>query len=962
MKVIQNLSIKQKLTLMLSAPVAGLLVLSLLGLGEKVATSTNAHTVGELGDLAVQISRFVHETQKERGATAIFLGSKGETFAAELGGQRENTDEQYGPLSEALAALDTSDFGASFTSLVESAQAAMGELEGKRTGISALEIPGSAAIGYYTQMNGTLLDMVALMSPLDKTGRFSASLGAYQSFLKSKERAGIERALVSKAFSSDAASVQALAKIKDLIKEQDTYLGEFQMLATEDHQDFLGATVQGTHLDAIAVFRDQLDQCEDRLQLASRMEGLLGYGGLIHNFKDYMLRGGEMYGDRVEAGLASFHELEGQYRELVSPEGSHSQHLQSLSGVLTEYRAAVTTAAEMRAAGSSVAEIDQAIKIDDGAALAAVEALTSTAGFGIDGGHAFDMYTKKIEQLKAVDDRLSADLLVETQQAVAAAQLGMVVYSVVSLGLLLVASWLALSITRGITGPADEIVTVLESFSEGDLTGRVELDSSDEIGRMAKALNASVAGVREALQADRVQWAVVGEQAAQAGRLASMMEDVPVNVICASPDARITYVNPAATSTLEEIREHLSTRPESLMDGSLGDFHSIFADKADLLANPANLPFEAQVEFGPETVDVLVSAIMTAGTYVGPMVTWQIVTEKLAQERQIKEAAEREAVAAEDLRTKVGSILEVVEAASQGDLTREVTVRGTDAIGQMGESFARFLSKLRESIGSIGESAQTLASAAEELTNTSQQMGSTADQTSTQAVAATTTADDVNSNVQTVAAGAEQMTASISEIASNAASAATIATQAVEATRTTNEAVGKLGESSVEIGNVIQVISSIAEQTNLLALNATIEAARAGEAGKGFAVVAHEVKQLAEQTAQATEDISAKVLGIQEDSQGAVASIAEISSVIDEINSISATIASAVEEQSATTSEISRSVQQAAMGTGEISQTITSVAEAATGTSTGATDTQRAADDLALMAESLQQLVDEFTY
>jgi len=258
----------------------------------------------------------------------------------------------------------------------------------------------------------------------------------------------------------------------------------------------------------------------------------------------------------------------------------------------------------------------------------------------------------------------------------------------------------------------------------------------------------------------------------------------------------------------------------------------------------------------------------------------------------------------------------------------------------------------------VAETAKALTGAAAGLASTSSQMSAGAEETSAQASTVSTAAEEVSSNVQTVATGIEELEASIKEIAKNASEAAKVATKAVEIAGTTNGTMNKLGASSAEIGKVIKVITSIAQQTNLLALNATIEAARAGEAGKGFAVVANEVKELAKETARATEEIGQKIEAIQTDTKGAVTAIGEISTVIGRINDIQTTIASAVEEQTATTNEISRNITEAAKGSSEIAKAVTGVAQAAKDTAEGATSTQRAAGELTELAAGLQRLVD----
>ena len=391
-------------------------------------------------------------------------------------------------------------------------------------------------------------------------------------------------------------------------------------------------------------------------------------------------------------------------------------------------------------------------------------------------------------------------------------------------------------------------------------------------------------------------------------RFAGMTNNSPINIMFADGDLKIQYMNPASTKTLRTLEKYLPVAVDKIIGQSVDIFHKNPSHQRGILGDPKNLPRTAHIGVGPETLDLLVSPIYDpAQNYLGSMVTWSVITEKLAAEKREKDLSEG----------------------------------------------------LKSTLNSVNQNAQALASASEELTAVSQQMSSNSEETAAQSNVVASAAEQVSKNVATVATSAEEMSASVKEIAKNANDAAKVATEAVTVASNTNKTVAKLGESSIEIGKVIKVITSIAQQTNLLALNATIEAARAGEAGKGFAVVANEVKELAKQTATATEDISQKIEAIQSDTKGAVTAIDQISKIIGQINDISNTIASAVEEQSATTNEIARNATEAAKGSTEISKNIANVSLAAKNTTEGANNTLSAATELSKLAADLKRVVEQ---
>ncbi len=333
--------------------------------------------------------------------------------------------------------------------------------------------------------------------------------------------------------------------------------------------------------------------------------------------------------------------------------------------------------------------------------------------------------------------------------------------------------------------------------------------------------------------------------------------------------------------------------------------------------------------------------------------------------------------------------VEFAKSVAAGDLTQTLNIDRRDEIGQLAVALGQMVRQLRDVFGKISgtvgglansstglvQTATQLAGGAQETTSQSAQVAAAAEQMSTNMGSMAATTEQMSSNIKLVASAVDELTSSIGEVAKSAERTAGVAGDAAQLVSASNAQIGELGGAADEIGKVIGVIQDIAEQTNLLALNATIEAARAGDAGKGFAVVATEVKELARQTASATDDIRKRIEGIQGSTGRAVKSIGDISEVVKQVNELSRTIASAVEEQSITTKEIgknmlqsstaaqtvARGVAESATATEEITRNIVRVDQAAKQAATGAAQTQTAGRELSQVAEQLQSLVAQFT-
>lgn len=480
---------------------------------------------------------------------------------------------------------------------------------------------------------------------------------------------------------------------------------------------------------------------------------------------------------------------------------------------------------------------------------------------------------------------------------------------------------LASAVDKGLK--ASLIVFALAALLAGIVTFFTARNISGAVRKTASAVSALAegdAGFRHGLNPKRGD--EIGDmlrafdglqrQVENAFKLQRVIEDMPLQVVLADPQAdfRITYMNRSARTSLGELPagdlpadlQKLAIDPDALeTEGgvSLLAFFDAPETVRERLADAQALPHRSIIQHGYQYFDVQASALLdSAGSYVATMLSWRLVT--------------REMTAAADFEDHVKRVADSV-------LTASTTVH----------SMAQDMTHTAES--TVGE-AESVISASE--------------------LAAT--------NVNAVAAATEQLAGSVSEIGRQTARSSAIAARAADQARLTNDQVQGLAVAAQRIGDVVRLITDIANQTNLLALNATIEAARAGEAGKGFAVVASEVKNLATQTAKATDEISQQIAAIQTETGQAVEAIQAIAKTIEEINQITTTVAAAVEQQSAATQEIGRNVESAASGTSDVARSIGNVTQSANETGSAAGKMLDAAEGLTRQSRDLQSQVDLF--
>lgn len=713
-------------------------------------------------------------------------------------------------------------------------------------------------------------------------------------------------------------------------------------------------------LDVTQAWDGYLDGPENKSDLLKVMEGEMQYGRLSHNFEEYIEHADADARHHFEEGALLVLESIEQYSRL-SMQPDERNALNDIQTTVSSFLQAVEQLSEFEGDSGKLMEVGEAMELDDSEGVAALSRLTD-----------------KINGIMLATHEKLQSTLDSTRR------LTLLSSCVILVMVILLVASLILSFRgarRRIGGEPSAILHVVNRIAEGDLTE--DLPATGRTGGIYQAIQRMQQNLQHLTEEN-------SSNAEKTMRLKFALDHASASVLVADEKADIVYMNKAAEALFGAAESELSNhipgfRADTIIGSNIDIFH---AEPRHTRAIVETLQDRHVVDakVGRLTLRLVINPVFDEdGQRRGFITEWFDRTEELDNDRKVRDLVDAATrgeldcrIDAEGIDGSYGRLVagmnqmmqtneqvisdmqRVFGALAAGDLTETIQTEYLGAYDRLKRDANQTVVQLTDIIGKTKQGATVLSESSARLKRTSEELGNTAEQASDHANVSTEAARRVMLNVDSVVDATNALNGSVGMISRNVAEAVNVAGEAVELAQSTDAQVRNLTVSSGDIGNVIKVITSIAEQTNLLALNATIEAARAGESGKGFAVVANEVKELAKETAKATEEIASKISAIQSDSDSAVEAIGNIRKIIETISQYQNTISESVQEQSEITSRISMNSNDAASGNQEITRTSEQVIQGSRSTLSGVNEVKGSTEELAGMAVELAELVARF--
>ena len=810
-------SLRSKLILLAAIPAIALLYFAGTWSLERLSTAKEMVKLESLVDVSVKIGALTHEMQKERGMSASFIGSKGVKFAAELPTQREKTDKALASFQTKLKSFDPNSYSAKLKTLLDTAASNLDELSAKRSIISALGMEGMQSSSYYSKTIGSLLDVPALVSMLSTNSEISRMASAYSSLLKAKERAGIERALLTTVFATDQFTTDTLSRFLKNFSAQDVYTDLFFAYALDDQNAFYKSKVSGTAVDEVARIKQ--------------------------------------------------------------------------------------------------------IAIDKGDA----------PGLGIDPLYWFKTVTEKIDLIKEVENKLSADLLNVASKLKNDAQHTAIFFIALTFFLVLVTATLTFLISNKILRSINALQLVAGTIANGDLSSSIDLSQKDELGELLRSMNIMQQQLLARITKDR-------KEHNEALRLKIALDSITSNVMVADNERNIVYLNPAVLTMMQlaepDIRRAIPRFDSSkLLGANMDAFHKNPAHQQQLLAG-LKFTYRSEITIGGRTFYLIANVINNEqGQRIGSVVEWKDRTAEVAIEQEVAKVVSgavlgdfNQRISEKDKEgflmqlaqgvnelmetssTGLNEVVRVLGALSRGDLTETIANNYSGTFGQLKDDSNLTVEKLKEIVSQIKDASETINTAAKEIAAGNNDLSH---RTEEQAA-----------SLEETAASMEELTSTVQANSQNAKHANQLAIGATDIASKGVNVVGQvistmedINESSRKVVDIISVIDGIAFQTNILALNAAVEAARAGDQGRGFAVVAVEVRNLAQRAAAA----AAEIKGLIGDS---VEKVGDGTKLVAQAGKTMEEIVSAIRGVTAIMSEISAASIEQTSGIEQVNQAI----------------------------------------